>query len=54
MPDWAGQIRHPHLMLRREMDLCQPWMRWRFSLRTLLIVKTLVAVVLGCMAWAVR
>jgi hypothetical protein len=31
-----------------------PWSRLRFSLRTLLIVTTLVAVVLGCVAWAVR
>ena len=33
-----------------------PWLPWsiRFSLRTLLIVTTLVAVVLGCVAWAVK
>jgi len=31
-----------------------PWFRWRFSLRTLLIVTTLVAVVLGIVVWAVR
>jgi hypothetical protein len=32
-----------------------PWIRWsnRFSLRTLLIVTTLVAVVLGLMVWLV-
>ena len=28
-----------------------PWLRWRFSLRTLLIVVTLVAVVLGLVVW---
>ena len=28
-----------------------PWLRWRFSLRTLLIVATLVAVVLGAIAY---
>jgi hypothetical protein len=33
-----------------------PWIRWskRFSLRTLLIATTLVAVVLGLIVWAVR
>jgi hypothetical protein len=30
-----------------------PWLRWSFSLRTLLIATTLVAVVLGLAAWAV-
>jgi hypothetical protein len=29
-----------------------PWLRWRFTLRTLLIATTLVAVVLGLIAWA--
>jgi hypothetical protein len=31
-----------------------PWIRWRFSLRTLLIATTLVAVVLGSVVYAVR
>jgi hypothetical protein len=31
-----------------------PWLRWRFSLRTLLIATTLVAVVLGAIVWAAR
>ncbi len=31
-----------------------PWIRWRFSLRTLLIATTLVAVVLGLIVWLVR
>ena len=31
-----------------------PWFRYRFSLRSLLIATTLVAVVLGLMAWTVR
>jgi hypothetical protein len=31
-----------------------PWLRWRFSLRTLLIAMTLVAVVLGVIVYAVR
>jgi hypothetical protein len=31
-----------------------PWLPWRFSLRTLLIATTLVAVVLGLIVWQVR
>jgi hypothetical protein len=31
-----------------------PWLRYRFSLRTLLIATTLVAVVLGAIAYATR
>jgi hypothetical protein len=28
-----------------------PWLRWRFSLRTLLIATALVAVVVGLIVW---
>jgi hypothetical protein len=33
-----------------------PWIRWsnRFSLRTLLIATTLIAIVLGLAAWEIR
>jgi hypothetical protein len=31
-----------------------PWIRWRYSLRALLIATTLVALVLGLVAWATR
>jgi hypothetical protein len=31
-----------------------PWLRWHFSIRTLLIATTLVAVVLGLICYAVR
>ena len=31
-----------------------PWLRWQFSLRTLLIATTLVAVVLGLIVWVTR
>jgi hypothetical protein len=31
-----------------------PWMRWCFTLRTLLIATTLVAVVLGLAVWATQ
>jgi hypothetical protein len=31
-----------------------PWLAWRFSLRTLLLATTLVGLVLGFAAWAMR
>jgi hypothetical protein len=31
-----------------------PWIRWRFSLRTLLIATTMIAVVLGLIVWLLR
>jgi hypothetical protein len=31
-----------------------PWLTWRFSLRTLLIVTTLAALMLGLLVWAAR
>ena len=31
-----------------------PWLRYRFSLRTLLIATTLIAMVLGVIVWSVR
>jgi hypothetical protein len=31
-----------------------PWLRWHFSLRTLLIATTLVAVLLGLVVWLLR
>jgi hypothetical protein len=31
-----------------------PWLRWRFTLSTLLIATTLVAVVLGLIVWAAK
>ena len=31
-----------------------PWLRWRFSLRSLLIATTLIAVVLGLIVWLSR
>jgi hypothetical protein len=29
-----------------------PWLRWQFSLRTLLIAMTILAAVLGLIVWA--
>jgi hypothetical protein len=31
-----------------------PWVRWRFSVRTLLVVTTIVAVLLGVFIWAAK
>ena len=31
-----------------------PWIRWRFSLKTMLIVTAVVAVVLGIVVWLIR
>jgi hypothetical protein len=31
-----------------------PWFRWRFTLRTLLVATTLIAVLLGVVVWAIR
>jgi hypothetical protein len=47
---------HWFLVLLAVMMSAAPWMRWkwRFTLRTLLIAITLVAVVLGLIVYAVR
>jgi hypothetical protein len=46
----------PHWCLVFSLALCGcgPWIKWRFSLRTLLIATTLVSVVLGIIVWMVR
>lgn len=31
-----------------------PWLRWRFSLRTLLIATTAIALLLGFIVWSIR
>jgi hypothetical protein len=45
VPDWF-------LMLISIVFAAVPWLRWRFSVRSLLIAITLVAVVLGLIVWA--
>jgi hypothetical protein len=47
MPYWCGVLLSAALA-------AVPWMPWRFSLRTLLIATTLVALVLGAIVYAVR
>jgi hypothetical protein len=39
------------LILEAVLVAVLPWIRWRFSLRTLLIATTLVALVLGLIVW---
>jgi hypothetical protein len=45
IPDWFATV-------AATMLGTTPWLRWRFSLRTLLIATTLVAVVLGLAVYA--
>jgi hypothetical protein len=49
-------VRTPHWLpiLLSAALVAAPWLRWRFSLRTLLIATTLVAVVLGAIVYATR
>jgi hypothetical protein len=44
----------PHVLLAflPAAIACLPWLRWKFSLRAMLIATTLVAFVLGLAAWA--
>jgi hypothetical protein len=51
-----GDTTAPHwfAMLTALAIAATPWLRWRFSLRTLLIATTLVAVVLGLIVWLSR
>jgi hypothetical protein len=47
VPDWLL------ILLSAALGIL-PWLRWRFSLRTLVIATTLFAVVLGVIIWAAR
>jgi len=47
IPDWL-------LVLGGAVFAVAPWLRWRFSLRTLLITTTLIAVLLGFAVYAAR
>jgi hypothetical protein len=50
---WAG-VPHWFMVLSSALIAGMPWWRWRFSLGTLLIATTLIAVVLGAIIWAAR
>ena len=49
-------IRVPYwfLLVGSSLMAAVPWLPWRFTLRTLLIATTLVAVVLGLIVYATR
>jgi hypothetical protein len=47
-------IPHWFLILLGTSFATIPWLRWRFSLRTLLIATTLIAVMLGTIVWLNR
>jgi hypothetical protein len=42
------------LTITAATSIALPWLRWRFSLRTMLVVTTVIAAVLGMVVWAVR
>ena len=46
--------RHWFVLILLAASGMAPWLSWRFSLRTLLIVVTLVAVMLGLIMWFVQ
>jgi hypothetical protein len=50
---WYNAVSIPYALLLPAMAgvAASPWIRWRFSLRTLLIGMTLAAVVLGTVVW---
>ena len=48
---WTIQLPTLPLVVPFILAAAIPWLRWRFSLRTLLIATTLVAVVLGLIVW---
>jgi hypothetical protein len=49
-----GQVRYWHFVILSATIAAAPWFRWRFSLRTLLIAMTLVAVLLGVIVYSMR
>lgn len=51
----GGEFAIPHgvVVLAFVASAVTPWLPWKFSLRTLLIVTTLTAVVLGLMVWSI-
>lgn len=47
---WSLSVRHWFLVLLCFMLAAAPWLKWRFSLRTLLIAMALIALGLGIVA----
>jgi hypothetical protein len=52
---WLLEVRFPHWFAALSLAFVAgvTWIRWRFSLRTLLLAISLVAAVLGLVVWAV-
>jgi hypothetical protein len=50
---WGWRLCLPYwfVLFVTATSACAPWMRWRFSIRALLIAMTLVAVALGAIVW---
>lgn len=47
-------IAFPHWLLLLALTLvaCAPWLRWRFRIRTLFIITSMAAALLGLISWA--
>jgi hypothetical protein len=56
MPSFSRLVALPHWLFVAVFAALAtaPWLRWRFSLRTLLIATTLVAVILGAIIFAAK
>jgi hypothetical protein len=54
LPELRVSVPHYALLIALGTVSAVPWIRWRFSLRTLLIVTTLIAVVLGLIVYTLR
>src|SRR3954468_13380870 len=48
---WLCGIPYWYLLLLSPAAIATPWMRWRFSIRTLLLATTVIAVALGLGVW---
>jgi hypothetical protein len=53
-PVFVVYVPHWFAVLLVAASATLPWISWRFSLRTLLIATTLIAVVLGLAVWATK
>ena len=47
----AAWFPFPLILVATLLTGALPWLRWRFSLRTLLIATTLIAVIMGLVVW---
>jgi hypothetical protein len=49
--NWVTQAPYWSAVVSTAAIATVPWLRWRFSLRSILIATTLIAVVMGLIAW---